>query len=90
MEFEWDPHKEVSNIVKHGINFHEAASIFGDPLSVTFFDPDHSIEEQRFITFGETRFGDLLIVSHTDRLNKIRIISARKMTRQERKIYETG
>ena len=90
MEFEWDKNKADLNLKKHGISFHEAATVFGDPLAITFNDPDHSVGEYRFITFGLSRFNNLLVVSHANRGKKIRIISARKMTKQERKIYEEG
>jgi uncharacterized DUF497 family protein len=90
MEFEWDPEKAAVNEKKHGVTFLETATIFGDPLAITFVDPDHSVNEQRYLTFGLSRFGRLLIVSHTDREGRIRIISARVMTRQEVKIYEEG
>jgi hypothetical protein len=90
MEFEWDPDKAAVNDKKHGVTFLEAATIFGDPLALTFVDPDHSVNEQRYLTFGLSRFGRLLIVSHTDRDGRIRIISARVMTRQEVNIYEEG
>jgi uncharacterized DUF497 family protein len=88
IEFEWDPDKAKKNIEKHRVSFNEAATVFGDPLSMTFYDPDHSIDENRFITVGLSRFGKLLIVSHTDRDDRIRIISARETTRRERKFYE--
>lgn len=90
MDFEWDSNKEASNERKHGVSFHEAATVFGDPLAITFDDPDRSTHERRFITFGESRFGRLIVVSHTERREKTRIISARPMTRQERRIYEEG
>lgn len=90
MEFEWDKHKAELNLKKHGVSFHEAATVFGDPLAITFDDPDHSVGELRFITFGLSRFDRLLVVSHTERKDKIRIINARKMTKHERKIYEKG
>jgi uncharacterized DUF497 family protein len=80
IRFEWDPDKAEMNLKKHQIAFGEAATVFGDP--------DHSIEEQRFITVGLSRFENLLIVSHADRGDCIRIISARKVTRRERKFYE--
>jgi uncharacterized DUF497 family protein len=88
IEFEWDPDKAKKNIEKHRVSFNEAATVFGDPLSMTFYDPDHSIDENRFITVGLSCFGKLLIVSHTDRGDRIRIISARETTRRERKFYE--
>jgi uncharacterized DUF497 family protein len=87
IEFEWDPDKAAKNIKKHQVSFNEAATVFGDPLSMTFFDPDHSVDEDRYITVGLSRLGNLLIVAHTDRGDRIRIISARKATRQERKFY---
>ena len=88
LKFEWDKDKAELNLKKHGISFHEAATIFGDPLAITFDDPDHSEGEYRFITFGFSRFNRLLVVSNTEREDRIRIISARPMTKQERKIYE--
>lgn len=90
MEIEWDPQKSVSNKQKHKVSFEEAATVFGDILAITFADPDHSINEQRYVTFGLSRYNRLLIVSHADRGNRTRIISARLMTRKERKIYEEG
>lgn len=88
MEFEWNPDKTESNYIKHGISFEEAATVFSDPLSVTFPDPDHSRGESRYIIIGTSSFGQLLIVAHTDRDETIRIISARKATRLERRFYE--
>ena len=88
MEFEWDPDKAVSNLAKHGVSFQDAATVFGDPLAITYFDPDHSEEEDRFLTFGHSSAGHLLAVSHCDRDERIRIISARRATRKERKAYE--
>ena len=90
MEFEWDPNKSDANLKKHGVSFHEASTVFGDPLSITFNDPDHSIGEHRLLTFGYSRMNQLLAVVHTERHVKTRIISARCATRQERKIYEDG
>jgi hypothetical protein len=90
MAFEWDSQKAAENLKKHRTSFEEAASVFGDPLALTFDDPDHSIGERRSLTFGVSPEGRLLIVSHTSRKNKTRIISARLATRHERKIYEEG
>ena len=90
MKFEWDPNKADINLKKHGVSFQEAASVLGDPLSITFYDPDHSKNEHRFITIGMSQYSKILMVSHTDRGNNIRIISARKTTRPERKYYEEG
>jgi len=90
LEFEWDQEKEKSNLSKHGVSFHEGATVFGDPLSWTFPDPDHSVSEQRFLTIGVSSQGKTLIVSHTDRGIKTRIINARPATPHERKDYEEG
>ena len=90
MEFEWDPNKATKNLNKHDVSFGEAATVFGDWLSRTYPDPDHSIEEDRYIIVGWSQRRRLLIVSHADRGNKVRIISARQATRRERKFYEEG
>ncbi|MBD2203935.1 BrnT family toxin [Calothrix sp. FACHB-1219] len=90
MEFEWNPNKAALNVDKHGVSFQEAATVFNDPLSVTFPDPAHSIGENRYIIIEMSRYRELLVVAHTDRGEQIRIISARKATRQERKFYEEG
>ncbi|MBD2251778.1 BrnT family toxin [Nostoc parmelioides] len=90
MEFEWNPDKAILNLEKHGVSFQEAATVFNDPLSVTFPDPDHSIGESRYVIIGLSGFGQILVIAHTDREGKIRIISARKATRKERKFYEEG
>ena len=90
MEFEWDPKKAALNLKRHGVSFQEAATVFGDPLSITVLDPDHSFEENRYIIVGQSHRGRLLIVSYTERGDRIRIISARELTRQERKAYEEG
>jgi uncharacterized DUF497 family protein len=88
MEFEWNPQKAEANLKKHKISFREAATVFGDMLSVTVFDPDHSLEEDRYITVGLSDASKLLIISHLDRRERIRIITARELTRDERKRYE--
>jgi len=88
MQFEWDSKKAAANLKKHGISFQEAATAFGDPLSLTFPDPDHSIEENRFVSMGLASTGRLLVVAHTDRNDTVRIISAREATRRERIVYE--
>jgi uncharacterized DUF497 family protein len=90
MEFEWDPPKAVANVRKHGVTFDEAATVFLDELAASGADPDHSVGEARYITFGTSSLGQLLAVSHTYRSGAIRIISARKLTRIERRIYEEG
>jgi uncharacterized protein len=88
VNFEWDPRKATQNRRKHGVSFHEAATVYADPLAVTYHDPDHSVLEQRFITVERSNAGRLLIVAHADRGENIRIISARKTTLRERKQYE--
>ena len=88
VEFEWDVEKAARNLAKHAVAFHEAATVFGDPLALTYFDPDHSESEDRFLTFGNSSQRRLLVVSHTDRGNSTRIMSARRATRRERKLYE--
>ena len=90
LEFEWDPEKEEANLRKHGVSFHEGATVFGDPLSWTFPDPDHSAGEQRFLTIGVSSQGRTRVVSHTDRGIKTRIINARPATPHERKDDEEG
>ena len=90
VEFEWDPDKAEANLAKHGVSFHEAATIFGDPLSIAVADPDHSIDEKRDIIVGLSRSGRFLIVSYAERRERIRIINARELTREERSDYEEG
>ena len=88
MEFEWDEDKAEQNLAKHKVAFNEAATVFADTLSRTFRDPDHSIGEDRYIIIGTSTRNRVLIVSFTDRDERIRIISARKATLHERKAYE--
>lgn len=88
MKFEWDAAKAVSNFSKHGVSFDEAVSVFLDQLAVSGPDPDHSVAESRYITFGMSGLGRLLAVSHIHLPGGIRIISARRVTRTERKLYE--
>ena len=90
MRFEWDPAKAKRNLRKHRISFEEACSVFYDPLAITGDDPDHSIAEERMITFGVSSANRLLVVAHTERNDTIRIISAGIATSHERKIYEEG
>src|SRR5947209_3171370 len=90
MEFEWDDEKAEANEHKHGVSFLEAETVFGDTLALTGYDPEHSDVEDRFITMGTSVEGRLLIVSHTDRGDKIRIISARQARRKERRDYKDG
>ena len=88
--YEWDPRKAAANLTKHGVSFEEAASVFNDPLAITFSDPDHSVAEERLLSFGLSNKGRLLAIISTERGSALRIISARKATRRERGIYEQG
>jgi len=90
VHFEWDSAKAAKSLRKHRILFEEAVSVFYDPLAVTGADPDHSEAEDRLITFGVSSAGRLLVVSHMERGEAMRIISARRATPQERHIYEEG
>lgn len=90
MQWQWDPNKANLNIQKHGVSFEEAVTVFGDPLAVTIDDPDHSIGEARFVTIGFSNLQRLLVVCHTEREQKVRLISARLATRRERRTYESG
>ena len=90
MRFEWHGHKAAANTEKHCVSFEEAATVFTDEMSLTGSDPDHSVGESRFVIFGQTVAGRLLVVAYTERGERIRIISARLATRSERTLYEEG
>lgn len=90
MNFEWDPRKAATNLRKHGVSFEEAASVFLDPIAVSGPDPDHSFGEFRYLTFGYSRLARLLAVHPTHQPGTIRIFSARRVTRGERRLYEEG
>ena len=90
MQFEWDPAKDRRNRLLHRVAFTEAATVFGDPLAWTIEDPDHSIREARYLTTGLSNRERVIIISHTYRAHRIRIISARLATREERHVYEEG
>jgi len=90
MNFEWGPKKAEVNLRKHAVSFDEAATVFLDPVAVSGPNPEHSVSEDRYITFGFSRLGRLLAVCHTYRPGTIRIITARRVTRGERKLYEEG
>ena len=90
MKFDWDVSKAESNLRKHGVSFDEAGSVFLDTLAVSGRDPDHALDEERYITFGISSLGRLLAISHTYRPGIIRIISVRRVTRGERELYEDG
>jgi uncharacterized DUF497 family protein len=88
IEFEWDPAKASTNLKKHGVAFAEAATVFRDALSFTWFDPHHSGGEERYLTLGLSQLERVIVVAHTERGERIRIISARKATRRETEFYE--
>ena len=88
IRFTWDPRKAASNRRKHGVGFEEAATAFGDPLSLTVPDPAHAAGEERFLLLGQTESGRLVVVAHLDRGDEIRLISARPASRRERRDYE--
>jgi uncharacterized DUF497 family protein len=90
VKFTWDPKKAEENLKTHGVDFREAATVFDDPLSTTFPDPDHSVGERRFVIIGMSAPGRVLVVSHTETGDTIRILSARTTTRHEQKFYEEG
>ena len=87
-KFEWDDQKAAINLRKHGVSFDEAVSVFGDNMALTFSDTEHSEEESRSRTYGLSSSGRLLVVVHTERRNNVRVISARKVTRYEKNIYD--
>ena len=89
MQFEWDAKKADSNLSKHGVSFDEASSVFGDPLAVSIPDPDHSVDEDRYLTTGFSSARRLLVVAHVYRGGSIRIIMARDANTKERKQYES-
>lgn len=88
MTFAWDDAKAAANLRKHGVDFREAATVFGDALATTFPDVDHSVRERRFLTIGVSAAGRVLVVAHTEVGDTIRIISARPATVRERRFYE--
>lgn len=89
MRFEWDSRKAESNLQKHGVSFAEASTAFGDPLSLTIPDPEHSVDEPRYVLVGFSFVNRLLVVIHTDREEAVRIISVRLATKSEHANYET-
>lgn len=86
-QFEWDTSKAASNLEKHGVEFDEAQTVFNDPMFITVIDEEHSDDEERYITIGMSNRGRLLMVAHTDRNERIRLISARRATRGEELFY---
>jgi uncharacterized DUF497 family protein len=89
-EFSWDDRKAAANLRKHGVSFPEASTVFDDPFAITYPDPEHSTGENRHLTFGASSSGRVLVISHIETKSGLRIISARKADRSERKIYEQG
>lgn len=89
MDFEWDSQKAGINNKKHGVSFDEASTVFGDYLSLTYPDSEHSIQEERYIIIGLSSNNRILVISHTQRGESIRIISARQATKRERDFYES-
>ncbi len=89
VQFEWDPAKAARSLAKHGVSFDEASTVFGDPLAATILDPQHSAGEPRFVTIGLSTSRRLIVVAHAEREDRIRIISARRATRRERRTYES-
>lgn len=88
LQFDWDTNKAAKNLKKHpGISFDEATTVFNDPMFITFVDHEHSVDEERYITIGLSEHGRLLMVAHTDKEERIRIISARKSTKKEEQFY---
>ena len=90
LRFEWDEEKAAANLKKHKVTFDEATTVFIDPLSITVPDPGYSVDEQRYIDLGSSEKGRVLVVVYTERGSNIRIISCRKATSSERKLYEEG
>jgi uncharacterized DUF497 family protein len=88
VSFEWEPQKAKINLQKHQVDFEEASTIFDDPLFITFLDDEHSQDEERYISIGLSNKKRLLMVAHTERKHKIRIISARKATKNEEEFYQ--
>lgn len=86
--FQWDPDKAITNLAKHGVSFDEAKTVFGDPNELTIFDEEHSDEEDRYISMGMSKLGRIVVVSYTERDDRMRIISARTANKRERSQYE--
>jgi Uncharacterized protein conserved in bacteria len=90
MLFDWDPEKAAANLKRHDVSFDEASTVWNDYFNIELFDHDHSVEENRFLMIGESAEQRLLIISFTERGNRVRIISARELTPKERREYEHG
>lgn len=90
MQFEWDKEKAAANLKKHGVSFEEASTVWQDFFYIDLYDEEHSRKENRFLFIGESEQNRLLIISYTERENKVRIISARELTSKEKREYEHG
>ena len=90
MPYDWDPGKVITNFEKHGVSFEEAITVFGDPLAITVLDPDHSFDEERWLTTGVSSRQRMIVVWHTNRADSVRLIGARPATPRERRTYESG
>ena len=90
LQFDWHEHKAKLNLRKHQVSFEESKTIFDDPLFITLLDEEHSQDEERYLTIGESHLNRLLLVAHTEHDEYVRLISARKATAHERRFYETG
>ncbi len=88
--FEWDSKKSAANVRKHGVSFHEASTLFSDPNEVMLSDPDHSQDEERFISIGQSSTGQVMLACYTETDNVVRLISVRLATAAERRTYESG
>jgi uncharacterized DUF497 family protein len=89
MRFAWDERKAAADLAKHAVDFQEAVTVFGDPLAITITDPDHGFGEPSFLTMGLSSHPRLVVVSHSEINNEIRVISARVATKRERISYES-
>lgn len=90
MEIEWNPEKAQTNLRKHRVSFEEAQTVFNDPIFITVLDVEHSITEDRYITIGQSNRNRILLIAHAEKNGRIRIISAREVTRYERNFYTEG
>ena len=88
LQFDWNPEKAASNLKKHEVSFEEVATVFDDPAFITLLDEAHSHSEERYLTIGLSASNRLLLIAHAERAGKVRLISARKATKNERRFYE--
>ena len=90
MQFEWDDEKAALNLKKHDVSFNEATTVWNDSLYIELIDHKHTLDEKRFYMIGKSEQNRLIVISFTERENKVRIISARLLTPRERREYEHG